>query len=236
MPPEADRDSLQTQSLERGSAWVLLPIAATVGYYLLPAFLRADTLVQFIPQLFAYLALFLWGSCNQAVRSRLGLDRANVLNGLRWGFLTGLLLGGMNTFVILAMYPSLGYDITFLKQTPHGRLPVFVMIPWLIVVVAIFVEINFRGFILGRLAAMESRLWRPGLGRGLSPLALITSSLIFVFDPFMIHTFQHLHWIALWDGLIWGAIRLWTGNLYAAIFAHGLEVTLLYLAVRAALG
>jgi len=146
-----------------------------------------------------------------------------------------LLLDGVNTFVILPIYPSLGYDISFLKETPHGRLPVFVMIPWFTLVIALFVELNFRGFILGRLAVMESRLWRSGIARRLPPLALITSSLIFVFDPFMVHTFRHLHWIALWDGLIWGTILLRTRNLYITIVAHATEVIVMYLAIRAAL-
>lgn len=235
MGPEADRDSLQTQAPEWGPAWALLPVAATVGYYLLPDFLRERTFVQLTPQLLAYVALFLWASRNPAVQFRLGLHGTNAPSGLRWGSLTGLVLGGVNTFVILAIYPSLGYDITFLKETPHGRLPVLVMVPWFIVVIALFVELNFRGFILGRLAAMESRLWRSGLGLRLSPLALIASSLIFVFDPFMVQTFRHLHWIALWDGLIWGAIRLRTRNLYITIVAHAIEVMVMYLAVRTAL-
>ena len=235
MATEADPVSRQTHASEQGSAWGLLPVAATVGYYLLPASLQDRMLVQFTPQLLAYVALFLWASRNQAVLFRLGLEKTNFASGLRWGSLTGLMLGGVNAFVILSVYPSLGYDITFLKQTPHGRLPLPVMIPWFTVVIALFVELNFRGFILGRLAALESRLWKSGLCRRLSPLALLTSSLIFVFDPFMVQTFQHLHWIGLWDGLIWGTIRLRTGNLSITIVAHAIEVIVMYAAVRAAL-
>jgi membrane protease YdiL (CAAX protease family) len=51
----------------------------------------------------------------------------------------------------------------------------------------------------------------------------------------MVHTFQHLHWIAVGDGLIWGFIWLRTGNLYATIVAHAVEVILVYSAVRSAL-
>ena len=80
------------------------------------------------------------------------------------------------------------------------------MLPWFICGIALFVELNFRGFLLGRLAVLESGLWRSGLAQRFSPLALITSALIFAFDPFMVNTFQHLHWIAVWDGLIWGVI------------------------------
>ena len=71
--------------------------------------------------------------------------------------------------------------------------------------------------------------------RRLSPLAIFTSALIFAFDPFMVNTFQHLHWIALWDGLIWGIIWLTTKNLYVTIVAHAVEVLVMYGAIRATL-
>ncbi|MBH0198638.1 MAG: hypothetical protein HP497_04350 [Nitrospira sp.] len=235
MVSEPDRLA-HTQAAERGFALALLPLAATVGYYFLPVSLQARTLVQFIPQILAYLALFLWASRNQAVWSRLGLGRANFHNGLRWGITTGLLLGSLNTFAILSIYPALGYDITFLKQTPHGRLPVLLMVPWITCFIALFVELNFRGFLLGRFAALEASLWTSRLCRHLTPVALVTSALAFTFDPFMMNTFRHLHWIALWDGLIWGVIRLRTGNLSITIVAHAVEVMMMYLAVRAAIG
>jgi membrane protease YdiL (CAAX protease family) len=110
------------------------------------------------------------------------------------------------------------------------------MVPWFICGIALLVELNFRGFLLGRLAALESRLWRFGFAQRLSPLALITCALIFAFDPFMVNTFQHLHWIALWDGLIWGIIWLRTRNLYITIVAHAVEVIVMYSAVRMAIG
>ena len=234
MPPEPDR-LVHTPTAEWGSALALLPIAATLTYYVLPASLQAQTSVQLAPQLLAYAALFLWAFRNSAVRFRLGLDRANVRTGLRQGLITGLALGSLNTAVILAVFPFLGYDITFLRHTPHGLLPLFVMIPWMIGIIALFVELNFRGFILGRLAALESRLWKSSADSRIWPLALLTTSLLFAFDPFMVHTFQHLHWIAVWDGLIWGAIRLRTGNLYATIVAHAVEVLIMYSAVRMAI-
>jgi thiamine transporter ThiT len=82
----------------------------------------------------------------------------------------------------------------------------------------------------------ESALWQSPLLRRLSPLALITSAVAFSFDPFMVATFQHLHWIAIWDGLVWGAVRLKTNNLYIPIVAHAVEVMVMYSAVRMALG
>lgn len=234
MTPEPNR-LVHPHAAEWGPALALLPMAATLAYYVLPTALQAQTLVQFVPQLLAYAALCLWASRNPAVRFRLGLDRANARIGLRHGMVTGLALGGLNTCVILAVFPALGYDIDFLRRTPHGLLPLFVMIPWVIGVIALVVELNFRGFVLGRLAVMESRLWQSGVGSRFSPLALLTSSLLFAFDPFMVHTFQHLHWIALWDGLIWGAIRVRTGNLYTTIVAHAIEVLIMYSAVKMAL-
>lgn len=219
-----------------GAALPLLPIGATFGYYWLPSSLREELLVQFAPQLLAYLAMGLWASRTFQVSVQLGLEKAKVGNGLKWGLITGLLLGYLNTFVILSVYPSLGYDITFLKQTPHGRLPVLLMVPWFICGIALFVEINFRGFILGRLAELESACWRTHPSRRFSPLALITSTLTFAFDPFMENTFRYLHWIALWDGLIWGAIWLRTRNLWITIIAHAVEVIVMYSAVKAAIG
>jgi len=236
MGPEPGPHATPAQAKERGAALGLLPTAATLDFYALPASLQEQTLVQFAPQILAYLALGLWATQNRDIVSRLGLEKWKVRDGLRWGLLTGLLLGCLNTFVILSAYPHLGYDISFLKATPHGRLPLLVMAPWFICSIALFVELNFRGFLLGRLAALESRLWRSGLAQRLSPLALITCALIFAFDPFMVNTFQHLHWIALWDGLIWGVIWLRTRNLYITIVAHAVEVIVMYSAVRTAIG
>ncbi len=65
--------------------------------------------------------------------------------------------------------------------------------------------------------------------------AIGTSSLVFAFDPFMVVAFRHLHWIAVWDGLIWGWMRIRLRNLYAVITAHALEVVIMYLCVKAAL-
>ena len=223
------------QAQEWGAALALVPTAATFVFYSLPLSLQEQTLVQFAPQILSYLAFGLWAKLNDAIVTRLGLQGRNLRTGLCWGFLTGLLLGCLNTFVILWAYPHLGYDINFLKTTPHGRLPLLVMVPWFICSIAFFVELNFRGFLLGRLATLESALWRSSSIQRISPLALAIGALIFTFDPFMVNTFQYLHWIALWDGLIWGIIWLRTRNLYITIIAHTVEVMVMYLAVRAVL-
>ncbi len=129
MAPEPDPPAPPAQAKEWGAALALLPIAATLAFYAIPASLQEQTLVLFAPQIAAYLALSLWAAYNRDVISRLGLEKGNLRNGLRWGLPTGLLLGCMNTFVILSAYPHLGYDISFLKTTPHGRLPLMAMVP-----------------------------------------------------------------------------------------------------------
>jgi membrane protease YdiL (CAAX protease family) len=235
MTPEPHR-LVESQMIHAGAALALLPIGSTLGYYALPASLQDLLAVQFTPQLLAYSAMGLWASHTSDLSTHLGLERAKIIAGLKWGLMTGVALGCLNTFVILSIYPSFGYDITFLKQTPHGQLPVLLMVPWLICAIALFVEVNFRGFLLGRLADYE-RQWRGTHSwHQIAPLALLATTLTFTFDPFMVNTFRHLHWIALWDGLIWGMIWLRTRNLWITIVAHAVEVIIMYSAVRAAIG
>jgi len=52
----------------------------------------------------------------------------------------------------------------------------------------------------------------------------------------MVITFKHLHWIAVWNGLVWGTIWLYLRNLYATIAAHAVEVMVLYSSLKLALG
>jgi hypothetical protein len=233
--PEATPHPIPVQVKERGAALSLLPVAATLDYYALPDWLQSQPLVQFAPQLIGYLALALWATHNRSIVARLGLSKSQWCVGAKLGLVTGVVLGCLNTLVILRLLPSRGWDITFLTQTPHAQVPVVIMVPWFIFMIALLVELNFRGFLLGRLAALESSLWRNRALQRLSPLALLTSALIFSFDPFMVATFRHLHWIAVWDGLVWGLLWLLTRNLYATIVAHTIEVILMYSAVRGAL-
>ena len=62
--------------------------------------------------------------------------------------------------------------------------------------------------------------------------AIAVSAVLFAFDPFMMATFKHLHWIAVWDGLVWGLLWVRLRNLYATIVAHAVEGILLYSVVR----
>lgn len=217
---------------ERAAVLSLLPLLATFVFYLLPRSIETSVAVQFLPQILAYLCLGLWAALNTNPIERLGLSRRGFLNGLRLGTAVGLLLGLMNSLVIIWLVPRLGKDIGFLRNTPHAALPVIVMVPWFITGIAILVEVNYRGFLLGRLRH-RFMTWCTPQGREVAALlALLLSTLAFAFDPFMVATFQHLHWIAVWDGLIWGAIWLRRRNLYATITAHTVEVIILYLTVR----
>ena len=207
---------------ERGAGLVLLPVLATIFFYLTPNQWQDYTLLQFLPQGLAYLGLVLWIGLNTHIVGRFGLEPEKLLTGAAWGIAVGLLLGAINLFVILKIIPWLGIDITFLRRTPHARIPFWLMMPSFIVLIACFVEINFRGFLLGRLLAL-------GLP---STLAIAASAVLFAFDPFMVATFKHLHWIAVWDGLVWGLLWVRLRNLYATIVAHAVEVILLYSVVR----
>ena len=218
------------------SPWLcLIPLGTTGLYYVFPSPWQALWPVQFLPQLFAYLALGLWLSRNDQRLDRLGLHPRLAGHGLRWGLRIGLALGLINTSVILWVVPWLGYDIQFLEQTPHAQIPLFIMVPWFICLIAVFVELNFRGFLLGRLLAWFIQC-SPHVSRfTLHALAVGLSALAFSFDPFMVVTFRHLHWIAVWDGIVWGIFWIHLRNLYAPIVAHAVEVIVMYLLVRNAL-
>ncbi|MEW6543988.1 MAG: CPBP family intramembrane glutamic endopeptidase [Nitrospirota bacterium] len=224
LPVESER--------ERWAGLALFPILATLLYYLLPGHLQQRPAAQFIPQILAYAGLAAWAIRNTDVVARLGLAPSRFPEGMRWGLATGLVLGPINVSVILWLVPALGGDIQFLRETPHARMPTAVMLPWLIVAIAALVEVNFRGFLLGRLTA----LFRSAFPGRVGPvLAVAGSALAFSFDPFMVATFTHLHWIAVWDGLVWGVIRLRLGNLWATIAAHAVEVTVMYATLKVVL-
>ena len=66
-------------------------------------------------------------------------------------------------------------------------------------------------------------------------LAVATSSVLFAFDPILVTTFRHLHWIAIWDGVIWGLMWLRLRTLYATIVAHAVDVMIMYSIIRSVL-
>ncbi len=187
--------------------------------------------LQFLPQVIAYVSLAIWATQNTSVADRLGIRLGQVWQGLQWGLPIGLTLGILNVVVILWVVPWLGKDIGFLRETPHARVPGAVMVPWFIMCIAAAVELNFRGFLLGRLVAL-SQQWLSLHAMAGQAIAVALASLVFSFDPFMVATFKHLHWIALWDGIVWALIWLRIRNLYATIMAHTIEVIVMYVIVR----
>jgi hypothetical protein len=229
------RAATAIQTDERGAALAFLPIAATIDYYALPDWLQQQALIQFAPQLIGYLAFALWATHNHPVLHRIGLETQLWRRGAKLGAITGLVLGCLNSLVILRVLPDRGWDITFLTDIPHAHVPVLIMVPWFITAIAVAVEVNFRGFLLGRLASLESAIWQWTPLRRVTPVAVLISAMVFAFDPFMVSTFRHLHWIALWDGLCWALIWVVTRNLYVTIVAHAIEVIVVYSAVRAVL-
>ncbi len=217
------------------------PVVATCVFYFLPESLQIQTFVQFLPQLVGYLGLAFWIGYNTSITQRLGLSTVLTAKGIRLGAVIGVVLGACNSIVILWAAPEMGYDIAFLKETPHAKVPIIMMVPWLIIAIAIGVELNFRGFILGRLMTLantgklghreaKSRRWSWE-----SRAAIGCSALVFAFDPFLVNTFKHLHWIAVWDGVIWGWMFSKTRTLYATITAHAVEVVIMYLCVKTVL-
>lgn len=223
------------QPQEKLAGLSLIPAGFTFLYYFLPLNVQRMLLVQFLPQISAYVCLSVWISRNDHVITRLGLDLKSAWLAYRWGGGVGLLLGGLNTAVILWVVPSLGGEIAFLTEVPHARVPILVMVPWVIMAIAMAVELNFRGFLLGRLNVLLSQVGvRLGF-RAQSMIAIGGSALVFSFDPFMVSTFQHLHWIAVWDGVIWGLMWVRSRNLYSVIVAHAVEVVILYLCIKNAL-
>lgn len=222
---------------ERAAGLAFLPIFTTIGFYLLPSNWQLHTAVQFVPQLTAYAALSVWAYKNGDLRHKLGLGFCNIQSGVSQGTAVGLTLGILNTGIILFVMPALGVDINFLSQTPHAQVPFWIMMPWFIILIAMAVELNFRGFLLGRLLVWFQLVRQPDQPsttkiRPQAFLPLTLSALTFAFDPFMVSTFRDLHWIAVWDGLVWGWLWMRMHNLYTVIVAHAVEVILLYLIIR----
>lgn len=217
-----------SEESERWAALACLPIAATGFFYTLPDPMQSRPVLQFFPQLLAYLCLLAWSSRSSAWLRQLGLSRTGWKPGILWGGITGVVLGIVNTAVILWVVPWLGNDIGFLRQTPHAQVPTLLMMPWGILLIAILVELNFRGFLLGRLLALFQAGPLSQLRWGPPSLAVIISAVAFAFDPFMVMTFKHLHWIALWDGTLWGLLLVRLRTLSAPIAAHAVEVMIMY--------
>jgi membrane protease YdiL (CAAX protease family) len=170
--------------------------------------------------------LAIWLVLNRASGRRLLLEPSRLSAGMYWGTLIGLVLGTLNLTLLQAVIPGIGGDLSFLQETPHAQAPAWIMFPWAIAAIGILVELNFRGFQLGRLLA---------LGRNVpaaQSVAVIVSALAFAWDPFMVQVFRSLHWMAFVDGLVWGTLLLRTRSLYATMAAHVVEVWILYAGLK----
>ena len=211
---------------ERAAWLALLPALATFGYYALPSSLQQNRWITFGPQILAYASLALWASLNPGWKAALRLQPDGIRPSLKWGLFVGVALGAVNVSLILQVIPALGGEITFLRQTPHAQAPVWVMFPLGIAGIGVLVELNFRGFQLGRLLVLFGDSYAGRIA------AVIVSALVFAHDPFMVRVFQHLHVIAVWDGLVWGVLLLRTGSLYATMAAHIVEVWILYVSLK----
>ena len=211
---------------ERAAWLALLPAFATLIYYTLPGSLQQNLWIIFSPQLLAYGSVAAWVLLNPGWKTALRVDTTGIRPALKWGALVGVALGAVNLSLILLIIPELGGDITFLRETPHAQAPVWVMFPLGIAGIGVLVELNFRGFQMGRLLVL---LGDSSAGR---IAAVVVSALVFAHDPFMVRTFQHLHVIAVWDGLVWGILLLRTGSLYATMAAHTVEVWILYVSLK----
>ncbi len=218
----ASLNRVSDQTRERAAWLTLLPIAATFTYYTLPVSFQQNLWITFSPQLLAYASLTVWALSNHAWKTLLRLDVQRIGPSLKWGALVGVALGAVNLSLILLIIPALGGDVLFLRETPHAKAPVWVMFPLGIAAIGMLVELNFRGFQLGRLLTLLGPSPAGKLG------AILIAALAFSFDPFMARVFHHLHWIAVWDGLVWGVLLLQTRSLYATMAAHTVEVCILY--------
>jgi len=211
---------------ERGAWLVAVPLLATILYYALSGDLRENIWLILSPQLAAYGMLAIWLGQNRSSWTRLRLEPSRLLAALPWGGLTGLALGVINLTVLLWVIPGLGGDLSFLRETPHAQSPLWLMFPLGIGAIAILVELNFRGFQMGRLLALF------GSSPTAQGCAVIVSAFAFAWDPFMVHVFRSLHWMAFTDGVVWGVLLLRTRSLYATMAAHAVEVWILYAGLK----
>ena len=145
-----------TQAPERGAALVLCPVAALFPFIVLPIDSPAATALSVSPPTQRICSSIAVGQAQQRIRSAPRPHPDTLSAGPSLGTRRWSLLGSINALVILYLVPHLGGDYRFLADTPHAKIPMWIMLPWFIGFIAVMVELNFRGFQLGRLLRLEA--------------------------------------------------------------------------------
>lgn len=210
---------MDNRGADRYNWLVFIPVAANILYYLFPA-KETSLFLLFTPQLLSYSLITSWLWING--RTGVRISWHNYKEPFRYGVIAGLFTGITNLFFIIKISGWLGQSYEFLRETPHAKIPSFLMMPLGIILVSAFVEINFRGFILNKLLAVF------GNGKKGAYLAIALSAIVFSYDPFMLHYFKLYHWLALFDGIIWGYLFYRTGSILGPIAAHSICVIIVY--------
>lgn len=209
--------------MKRDDWLVFIPIIANILYYIFPE-KQTNMILLFLPQLLSYIMMAFWSWINGGKCPMINLH--NYKLPLIYGVLAGLFTGITNLFFILKITGWLGQGYEFLRETPHARISPFLMMPLGIILISAFVEINFRGFIMDRLLSIF------GKARAGAYAAIILSAIIFSYDPFMLHYFKIFHWLALFDGIIWGYLFYRTGNILNPIISHSICVIIVYTVLK----
>ncbi len=178
--------------------------------------------VQLFPLMVAVAAVVGWLSMNRWDWPNLGVS---AVGGWRWvmsGAAVGLGLALANFVVITVLVPAWGGSYATLYDTPHARIAWWVMLFVVVPLVAVVVELVFRGFVLGRLLARlpAGILW--------PWIAIVGAAFFFAWDPFLVMSFRQFHWLGWSDGIVWGYLFYRSGTIVAPMAAHGVEVTVLY--------
>jgi len=208
---------------ERCNWLVFIPILANIVYFMFPP-KETNIAFLFIPQILSYVTMILWSCINKKFNIR--INPANYKASIIYGFAAGLITGAINLFFILKVTGWLGQDYEFLRETPHAKIPFLLMMPFGIIMVSSFVEINFRGFIMSRFLTM----FRNNSGGAFAAIAI--SSIVFATDHFMLFYFKIFAWLALFDGIIWGYLYYRTGNILGPIAAHSICVMIVYTVLK----